>query len=204
MAIVLPSFEDQHGELLTVCGNIANPKKHIKKVGTKVARYGKPPKQAFVRGWIRDKKELYVHVDCVLKSYFPKTDIPKTTNKKEAIFKMIESVLGETIEAQVSGCFKVNLKDLPSSGLIKTMYSEQTVKEGVSMKVTGSTFSLSGLPIKEISWKESNYEDGIIFIFIDGETIVEITENYLYEMWNWINEQFLLFILGKVKNGKSE
>ena len=138
-------------------------------------------------------------MDCALKSFFPKDKSPVIKNKKEDVLDVVKVVIGEQIEARVVGCFKIAQNELPDLGVISSMYTEKKADTNVTLRITGSTLSLTGVPVDKIVWWESDSDNGMLGVRIEGSMVTEITEDYLFRMWEWIREQFSLFVLGNFK-----
>lgn len=206
MGIELPTFENSRCLLLTACGklrtNELRTKGSLRAEDPKVARYLTSAGTALVRAWLAGKPVKYLHVDCALREFFPKNKVPKATHKKDEVLKIIESVLGTDIDVSIVGCFEVPIIELPESGIIRSLSLEQKTVD-VSIKLTGGSFSLTGVPVKKIDWGE--LEDGkrAVHVQIEGERASRVSEAYLREMWDWINDQFSLFVLGKTKNART-
>jgi len=206
MGIELPTFENSYGLLLTACGRLRDEEIRTKgkrrEERTKVARYYTASGTAFVRASLGYKQIPHLHVDCVLRKYFPKDRIPKVTHKKAEVLKIIERVLGTTIELSIVGCFKVPMTELPEGGIIHSLSVEQKTVD-VSIRLTGGSYTLTGAPVKEIHWRELQEGKRLVHVRIKGEKTSKVSEAYLREMWDWINDQFSLFVLGKIKNART-
>ncbi len=199
MEIVLPEFKGGHCRLVTACGELLGStaqRKSLRKAKSKVARYRTPSGTALVRAWIDGKGNTrYLHVDCALREYFPKGSAPKVTHTKAEVTRIIERAVGRDIDVSIVGCFEVPMAKLPEGGIIRLLSEEQKTA-GVSMKMTRGTFSLTGAPIKRIDWRESKDKKRSINVVIEGDVRRTVSEEYMCEMWEWINKQFQLFVLG--------
>lgn len=198
MAIELLKFEKTYGVSLTVCGKLKGRAPKIKaqrKEKARVARYQSGRRTAFVRSWLHAKRKLYLHVDCALEKVF--LTKPKVTHKKAEILEIIEAVRGFEIEAGIIARFEVPLTKLPETGLVKALSTEHRISD-MSVKLTGAAVSLTGTPVKSIDW--AIYKRGkneMVLVRIEGERAAKVDDKYLSESWNWINEQFLFFVLGR-------
>jgi len=199
MKIVLPSFEGGYCRLVTACGELLGSKAQIKSISTaksKIARYRTQSGTALVRAWLSGKRAHYLHVDCALREYFPKDNIPKVTNTKAEVMRIIERTVGYDIDVSIIGCFEVPMTKLPEGAIIRLLSEEQRTAS-ISMKMTNGTFSLTGAPIRRIDWRELKDEKSLLHVKIHGDIRSTISEQYMCEMWEWINTQFKLFVLGK-------
>ena len=206
MGIELPTFENSYCFLLTACGELGGKeirtKRWPREEDPKVARYRTASGTALVRAWLAGKPVRHLHVDCVLREFFPENKIPKATHKKAEVLKVIESVMGTEIDVSVVGCFKMPMTKLPKGGVIRSLSVEQKTGD-VSIRLTGGSYALTGAPVKEIHWKELQEGKRSVHVRIKGEKTSKVSEAYLREMWDWINDQFSLFVLGKTKNGRT-
>ena len=206
MGIELPTFENSYGLLLTACGRLNDEQLRIKgrhrEEETRVARYRTASGTAFVRVSLGHKRLPHLHVDCVLHKYFPKDRIPKVTHKKAEVLKIIERSLGTEIELSIVGCFKVPMTELLKGGIIHSLSVEQKAAD-VSIRLTGGSYAITGAPVKEIYWRELQDKKRSVHVRIKGNKRSQVSEEYLREMWDWINDQFWLFILGKTKNART-
>jgi len=200
MAVDLPKFENKYGLILTVCGGLKNPTAKITEKNPKippVAKYDTSAGIAFLRAWIKGKKETYLHVDCALSKFFPKGKEPQITCKKDKIFKTIESVSGIEIDSQIEACFDIPFADLPEKGTIRSLYAEQKSAD-ISMQLTGAEVSFTGAPLQQIKWNiRKEKESTIVHVWMRGERVTTVSDRYLVESWDWMNEQLSIFVLGK-------
>ena len=202
MAIALPDFKGGHCQLVTACGELLGStaqSKSLRKAKLQVARYRTSSGTALVRAWIEGKGNTrYLHVDCALREYFPKGLIPKITHKKAEVTRIIERVVGRDIDVSIVGCFEVPMAKLPEGGIIRLLSEEQKTTS-ISMKMTQGTFSLTGAPIKRIEWRESKDKKRLLNVIIEGDIRSTVSEKHMCEMWEWIEKQFKLFVLGQIK-----
>ena len=202
MEIVLPEFKGGHCRLVTACGELLGStaqRKSLRKAKSKVARYRTPSGTALVRAWIGGKGNTrYLHVDCALREYFPKGSAPKVTHTKAEVTRIIERAVGRDIDVSIVGCFEVPMTKLPEGAIIRLLSEEQKTA-GISMKMTRGTFSLTGAPIKRIDWRELKDKKSLLHVIIEGDIRSTVSEKHMCEMWEWINTQFKLFVLGKSK-----
>ena len=199
MEIVLPEFEAGYCRLVTACGELLGSnaqRKSIRTAKTKVARYRTQSGTALVRSWIYGKGNTrYLHVDCALREYFPKDNIPKVTHTKAEVISIIERAVGHDIDVSIIGCFEVPMIKLPKGAIIRLLSEEQKTAS-ISMKMTEGTFSLTGAPIETIDWRELKDKKSLLHVKIQGDIRSTVSEKYMCEMWEWINTQFKLFVLG--------
>lgn len=204
MAIELPKFEKTYGVMLTACGQLKGRTSKIKALcerkKPRVARYRSATGTAFVRSRLVNKGGLYLHVDCVQGKVL--STKPKVTHKKTEVLEIIEAVRGLEIEAGIIGRFEVPLAKLPETGLVRALSTERRISD-MSVKLKGAAVSLTGTPIKNIYWDiQGKKEKQMVRVRMQAERVVNVDDKYLSESWNWIEEQFLLFVLGRRKDGK--
>jgi len=116
--------------------------------------------------------------------------------------EIIEAVRGLGIEAGITAYFEVPLAELSETGLVRALLTEHKILD-MSVKLTRASLSLMGTPVKNIDWgiHERNKRQ-VVVVRMQAERSVNVDDNYLSESWNWIDEQFLLFVLGGRKDGK--
>ncbi len=199
MAIELPKFEDKYGVMLTACGRLKGisraPSGAAREEKARVARYQTGSGTAFVRSWFTGKKKRQLHIDCALGSVFVSRQKPKATHKKSEVLDSIESVLGEQIDVRISAHFDVPFNDLPETGLIRAFSPEQ--KSGdMTARLTGCTFSLTGAPVTGVRWNiREEGKKRIVRVSMKAEKLETISEQYLTGLWDWMEQQFRLFVL---------
>ncbi len=204
MAIELPKFENTYGVMLTACGQLKGQASKIKALcerkKPRVARYRSATGTAFVRSRLVTKGGLYLHVDCVQgKVILTK---PKVTHKKTEVLEIIEAVRGLEIEADIIARFEVPIAKLPETGLVRALSTERRISD-MSVKLKGAAVSITGTPIKNIEWGiHEKKKKQVVHERMQAERVVKVDDKYLSESWNWIDEQFLLFVLGRRKDGK--
>ncbi len=199
MPVKLPKFESPYGQMLTVCGQLKfeDPQKGIPPVKERVATYQSG--KALVIGQIGGKSGRHLHIDCALKSYMPKRRTPKATHKRADITDIIHSAIDLEMEAGIVGHFKLPLGDLPENGFVRALIPEKKAVD-MSIRMTGGSFALSGVPIKKMEWRLVEDEQ-LILVRLVGEQTVIVSEGYLIEMWEWINRQCSQFILVERRDG---
>ncbi len=206
MEIMLPEFKGGYCQLVTACGKLLRNKKQRKslpKAKSKVARYRTQSGTALVRAWIKGKGNTrYLHVDCALREYFPKDNVPKATHTKAEVTRIIEHAVGNDIDVSITGCFEIPMTKLPEGAIIRLLSEEQKTAS-ISMKMTKGTFSLTGAPIKRIDWIELKDKKNLLHVIIQGDIRSTVSEKHMCEMWEWINTQFKLFVLGKSRLEKT-
>lgn len=203
MVVKLPKFEDKYGLILTVCGKLKSP---VTKTRGKepeiapVAKYETLSGKTFIRACITGTKGTHLHVDCAISRFFPKGRIPKITCKKENILSTIESTFGKEIDSQVEACFDIPFSDLPEKGTIRSLYYEQKYAD-ISMQLTGAEVTFTGIPLQKIRWNIRKEKKSLVArVWLRGKRVTVVSDKYLLESWDWINEQLSIFVLGKRKN----
>jgi len=203
MAVELPTFENSYCLSLTACGRLKG--KILTKRGSldeepKVARYRAASGTAFVRAWLTDKPAQHLHIDCALRKIFPEDKIPKVTGKKADVLEIINSVLGAQIDVSIGASFEVPRTKLAESGIIRALSVEQKTVD-ISVKITGCDLSLTGAPVNKIQWSTREGKNRtVVDVRMEADRSLMVSEKYLTECWDWINNQFAFFVLGKRKD----
>ncbi len=189
--------------MLTACGQLKGVSRAPSSVAheekARVARYRTGSGTALVRSWLTGKNNCQLHVDCALGNVFLSRPKPKATHKKGEVLDSIGSVLGEQIDVRISAYFDVPLKDLPEKGLIRAFSPEQESGD-VTVRMTGCTLSLTGAPVTGVRWNIR--EEGkkcIVRVSMKAERSETISEQYLTGLWDWMEQQFRLFVLRRDK-----
>lgn len=203
MAITFPKIDSSYGLTLRVCSSLKGKQSSdinqrlIKE--TRVARYQGANGSVYTRAWMTDKKDGHLHIECACSEMLPMKNKPKATHKKADIAEMIQACLGRTAEAHISAHFKVGFDEIPEDGIIRALTIEQKMPS-MSIKVKGCSLALTGFPIDSIEWRELVGKKPALRIELKGQMILDVTENYLCEAWDWIESQFLLFVLKRESN----
>ena len=206
MRIELPKFENTSCRILTVCGELKSeqilPVKALPAEKALVARYQTAQGMALLRVWQGGESGRHLHIDCALRTFFRGEHVPKATDKKDDVLRILKKVLGAEIDVHIHAAFDVQLVELPEGGLIRSLSTAQKAAD-ISVKLTDGTFLLTGAPVKQIHWRVRHVRQRRrALVRIEAERRTTISESYLSDSLEWINEQFLLFVLGKTKNVK--
>ena len=71
-------------------------------------------------------------------------------------------------------------------GLVRSLYSEQK-SSGISIKLTGGRFSITGAPVTDIMWSVDDENKEVdLRLVADREEPIEIDEMYIQDQFNWI------------------
>ena len=201
MAVKLPKFEGKYGLMVTACGQLKGtnvaPGSAGREKKPRVARYQTPSGIAFVRSWFAGKTKRHLHMDCALGSVFRHRPKPKTTHRKAEVLQLIEGVLGKKIDVHITEHFDIPFGDLPKTGLIRSLSPKQ--KSGdMTVKLTGCSLSLTGVPVTSIRWNiRKEGKKRIVHVCIEAERSETISEQYLPGLCTWMEKQLLLFVLGR-------
>ena len=195
----LPILERTSCKSLTACAEIqAAPQQLLTRLNqakNMVARYGSGLGAGLVRLLPGGRSGKHVHVDCALRTFFPQGLLPKATHKKAEIIAILDEVIGSQLDVGVHACFEVPLQELPAHGLIRSLSAEEETA-GISIKLTGGRFSMTGAPLQQVKWLLTDDGD-IVKVEIGAMKVVEAKANYLQELLDWIDEQFKVFVLGR-------
>jgi hypothetical protein len=188
-----------------VCGRLKSVKKEIATTEDdhqKVARYRASSGMAYLRAFLGGKSGRHLHVDCTLQKYLPPKFKPEVIHKKDEVLKSITSVLDKKIDTSVVAYFEVPIEDIPNTGFIGLLSSRRGFGN-TDFKVTECGIDFTGLPVKNIKWKVKKVgKTTLVNIRMEGEKSTTVSRDYLIKTWKWINELFMMFILGKEKDAK--
>lgn len=204
MPIQFPIFQKTLCENLTACARIKTKDKALLRLFSRkkewIARYRTPSGSAYTRILITNKPSRHLHVDCALAGCFPKGNAPTTTKKKSEIAQFLEHFIGIDVDVRVSGFFKVPFNRLPEEGLIRILFTEHKTV-GTSIRLTGATMSITGMPIEEISWS-INQKKKEVELILAGSKADTINSNYLPRLLEWIEQQLHISILSEGTDAK--
>jgi len=202
MAFLLPVFDNTSRRILTVCGRIedaGHPIAGLLPDGEPlVAAYQAAGRKVYLRVLPGGKKHTHLHVDCATQEFFGKDRAPKTNTTRTKLLRILDKAVGLTLDCGVCGGFVVPLVDLPEQGLIRSLSAEQKTG-GLSARLTSGECKIEGAPVRRLYW---NMDDGenTVFVRVDGSRKDKVDNQYLVRAFDWIGQQFDLFVLGKTPN----
>lgn len=203
MAFLLPVFNKTSCRILTVCGRIKDtdhPIAGLLPAGDPlVAAYQAAGRKVYLRLLPGGKKHTHLHVDCASQEFFGKVRPPKTNTTKAKLLRMFDKAEGLMLDCGVCGGFVVPLADLPEQGLIRSLSSEQKTG-GLAARLTSGECMIEGAPVHRLYWN-INEGEKTVFVRVEGSREDKVDDQYLVRAFDWIDEQFDLFVLGKAPNG---
>ena len=204
-AVNLPLFVNTRCKSLTLCGLVrSKDKRAVELLGKSqkmIASYRVEAGRAYATLITRERPGLRLHLDFATQDVFPRSRAPKPTHTKNDILRFLDAVVGSEAEVDVFGRFLVSVDELPEQGLIRSLSALEVKRDGVGMRLTGGTLSISGAPVGRIRWsilsggKEATVE-------VQAEKSVIIKEGYLEEVLVWVEDQFEHFILERSADAK--
>jgi hypothetical protein len=204
-AVNLPLFLNTRCKSITLCGLIRSKDKPVAELLSKtrdmVASYRTEAGRVYLRIITKEKPGSRLHIDCATRDSFPKGRAPKTSHTKSEILNLLDGIVGSEAEVGVVGRFLVSLDEMPEHGLIRSLSSLETKRDGVGIRLTGGALSISGTPVGRIRWsilsggKEANVE-------VAAERSLTVKEDYLEETLGWMEEQFQHLVLERPKDAK--
>jgi hypothetical protein len=99
----------------------------------------------------------------------------------------------------VVGVFALPLGDLPETGLIRSLCGAGGESAGVTVRLTGARFTITGAPTETLRWWV-NGETSELYVEVRARRRLKVAEGYLEEAFEWISAQFELFVLGRTTN----
>jgi hypothetical protein len=201
----LPRFEDPYCKAITACGQIrAGDKSLLELLGKKtpmIASYTVPSGTAYLQVLRGEKHKQRLHIDCALAREFAKGPIPKVTHEMANLQHLLNRAVGSEIDVRIIGTFVLPLSKLPEPGMIRSLLGG--MKTGnVEMRLTAGTLSISGAPISEIRWSIMDRGTSVR-IEVRAGVSKRIEDSYLPSLVDWVNQQFLRFVLGRTKNANA-
>jgi hypothetical protein len=153
----------------------------------------------YVRVLPGGKPGKHLHVDCARPDYFRPGRAPKPAHKEEQVLALIEQGDGAILDSRVVGVFALPLGDLPETGLIRSLCGAGGESAGVTVRLTGARFTITGAPTETLRWWV-NGETSELYVEVRARRRLKVAEGYLEEAFEWISAQFELFVLGRTTN----
>jgi len=202
MEIKFPSFDNSHFFWITVCGEVPSADKAllrwIKGEKDKTARIKTSRGTGFTRFMLGGRSGNHVHFDVLSPEVASKKLKEESKSTLGDIQNSMRRLWGKEIEANLKGGFQANLRELPESGIIRSLLFK-TKMGNVAIKLGGATLSIEGAPVQEISWSVG--PKGNIQIRLEAESITTtLSENYLTDSADTLQRAFDIFVLGKARN----
>jgi hypothetical protein len=202
MQMNFPSFDNSHFFWITACGELPSADKGIlkwmKEEKDKTSRIKTSRGTGFTRFILGGREGNHVHFDVVSPEIATKKLKEESKSTLGDIQKSMGRLWGKEIEANLKGGFQANLRELPESGIIRSLLFN-TKMGNVAIKLAGATLSIEGAPVQRISWGAAS--KGNIHITLEAELIkTALSENYLIEAADVLQRAFDIFVLGKAKN----
>lgn len=199
MPIVLPDLNGANCPSLTVCGFLSAKDKKLNALFKSEKRLLVPFRKANTSGFIRlilgGHSRNHVHIDVATRQFFQGESKPKTNGTIDDFQKAIEPFIGYEIESGLIGTFEINPNDVPASGMIRSMAVE-TKTGNVGIKMSGAKFSVTGAPVREISWSERSSEKFSVNLRTQFLKL-KIADDYLIEALKTLQKSLSVFVYGK-------
>ncbi len=112
--------------------------------------------------------------------------------------EVLAPVLGAPLSAIAMATFRVEVEQLPESGIIRNAMREVPIDE-MKMRILGSRIQLTGGSVNGIEWRiAENYETAIVFL--DARRTTELTDQLISSLHREMLETFNTYILGTRSN----
>jgi hypothetical protein len=196
---MLPDFKNTHCVSLTACADIKSADRDLrnwlKKEGRTISVFKTALGRTFFCVLFGGHSGNHIHIDLGTPSVFDQASIPKAKRTVSQIQEKLEHLMGKEVEVELRGLFEVKLDELPTSGMIRTLFFE-TKMANVGIKMIGARFAILGAPIKRITWQmKSKKEIGVVF---ESHMIkAQISETYITNALTILESGFNVFILGR-------
>ena len=200
MPITLPEIKNSRCVRFVACGEIkTNDRTLIKWLKKEKDGAGDLNKESIVTVGFGDRTGKHFHLDITKREFVGKTSLAAATLSVDKIQHKISKLIGNEIEVDLTGMFEIEINALPENGIIKSLLFK-TQLGSVEIKLRGVQFSIKGSPATEIMWMALS--DGkTIGVTVEAENFkTSITENYLTDALNTLENALNVFILGKTSN----
>jgi hypothetical protein len=197
MDVIWPNLKRHTSDYLRLCGSIVEPSaaagKWLKKKRNLVSSFRKTSKTYYVRFVTGGRVKNHFHIEIASAAMI--SPVPESTAKLREIQECFSNVEGLAIDIKAGAEFESRTVDLPDRGLIRLFTAENRLGE-VSMKMTRGVFTLSGSPVRRISWNLFDGSDRVSTI-IEGQRAGVVSATYLVDLYEWLFEMYSLFVLGR-------
>jgi len=205
MSIKFPTFTDTYCKIFTVCGKIKNKKKVLdESAKTQLKKsmavfYETDQGDGFL-SIFSGKKEEHLHIDCALKKFFPKGQVPKITSEKNQVENILENFIDSTINVRTQGFFVFPFEELPIHGLIRSLSFEEKISD-IKVKLIGGELLIEGAPINNIEWKINKDKSEVNALIISEiPELITIDDEYLNRLISSLENAAKNLILGEATN----
>jgi hypothetical protein len=205
MSISVPNLGNSKCVIFTVCGSLETKDMKVLKwlkAGQRLAARVRSGGRTYLLSAIAGQAfENHFHIDLASVDFFNKKDLPSPTHSLKELLEQIEITVGSTCTVRVEGTFDVSISDLPPllQNFIKIATTSTSVG-GVKIQTTGGSLSVEGTPVQNIRWQVFGTDD--VMIELNSNQTVTVTESYLEESWQSINQTFTRLIQGDAPSGK--
>jgi hypothetical protein len=200
MPITLPDIKLSHCIRLVACGEIKTDDAALLNwLKTEKDGYANLNKESILTLGLGDRTGKHFHLDITEREFVDEKSITEAALSVDEIQHKISNLIGKEIEVDLAAMFEVEINALPENGIIKSLLFK-TQLGSVEIKLKGAQLSIKGSPATEINWLALS--DGKhIGVTIEAENFKTIiSENYLTDALNTLENALNVFILGKTSN----
>ena len=203
MPIILPDIESANMHFIKDLPVIFQDRKP--KAGRR-AEVGKgfvaPYKNANGSGYVRlilgGHANNHVHIDIATKEFFRDEQKPQSTGSIKRFFEILDRFMGHEVDVGLIGIFEIDPVDLPPNGIIRSMIVEQKTGD-VGIKMSGARLSVTGAPIRQISWSERPNKK--FYVTLTAQIAkVKLSDDYLVEALKKLQKALNVFVYGRTSN----
>lgn len=200
MPIKLPDLNATNCDCIIACGEIKTSDRELvswmKKGGGSIADLDKDG-NTYITVGLGESSGKHFHVDISKEVFSPKKKAQRVRRTEIGkIQQKFDRLIGKEVLVDLRGYFPVKTKDLPETGIIKSLFFRTQIGD-VALKIKGSRLAIEGAPVTEITWQ--SIDDGkIIGIVIEAENVkTKVDEDYLTNALAILENALKVFVLGK-------
>ena len=200
MLIKLPYIKNLHCVRLVACGEIKTTDRAlIKWLKTEKDAACDLNNESIITVSLGGRTGKHCHIDITNRKFVDKKSLAPATLSADKIQHKISKLIGIEIEVNLAGMFEVEINSLPENGIIKSLFFKTQLGQ-VEINLMGAQLSIKGAPATEINWLA--LRDGKnIGVTIEAENFkTSISEDYLTNALNTLENALKVFILGKTPN----
>jgi hypothetical protein len=197
--VEIPRLDGPYLRWLSICGDILTKNKAtIARVGaldegrmTSRIPATKPTQYAQLFGGGLSKTHLHVNLLVPEPDWEPPNPAPL-----KALRTGVSDFLGESVELDLSGRFRLPAKALPKKGIIPNAMAKRNAA-GLAVRQTAQRLMIEDSPVYELSWSlGDNGTNVYVSLKMKWETV--INASYLIRCKGFVTDVFDLIVLGEV------
>jgi hypothetical protein len=183
MPILVPDLASFGCSYFTACGTLKAVDGAVDQIlgrqrETMIVSHAAPSGQQWLRVLAYASEDQHLHIDLADRSYFTK-EPPGNPSPFLDFENLMQRLAGKEIGTQSVAFFSVPISDLPATGLIRLLMTENK-SDKVSIKMTAATLSFTGAPLSELEWSTESADKVRVRLAYDEDTVID--DSYLVRL----------------------